>query len=93
MDEIVHRLKKEETEIRRVIDAHSVELFAVTSRYNQEIADIHEFVKMKLERVEKLIELLKEQERVLRFYNGLPVEPVAHAAEAVLLPAGGFGAA
>ena len=48
---------------------------------------------LQLERINVLLEVLKKQERVLRFLLGEPVEPMAHSAEAILVGVMGGDAA
>lgn len=49
-----------------------------------------ELLKLRLEQNDRMMEMLKKHRRTMDYMQGKPVEPMAHSAEAVLLPVGGM---
>jgi hypothetical protein len=64
-------------ELRQIVDEYDLMITGMVGKAN--------LVGLRLEQNEALSTLVAKHNRVLRFHAGLPVQPVAHSAEAVLI--------
>lgn len=70
------------------------EVHLIIEHFNQratEVSGKDALIALKIEQNTALIDALKNQRRILAFWQGKPIEPVVHFGEAVLLPVGGMG--